>query len=126
MNYEYLESVRDDIIDWVRDNIDYIERDITKEELYDRLIFEDCITGSASGSYWCNAWRAEECLCHNWDLLDDALCILGFEDTNIVRKGAEWCDCIIREYLLGQAIDETWDEIQDRLLEHEEQEAVNE
>lgn len=31
----------------------------------------DSVTGNASGSYFCNAWKAEEAICHNLDLLEE-------------------------------------------------------
>lgn len=49
-------------------------------------------------------------LCHNMDLLADALselvCTLDY-----LEKGAEACDVTIRCYLLGQAISTVLDEI---------------
>lgn len=119
MNYNYLTSVKDAIIDYTRDEKEYLKGK-DKEELFDIFINEDAITGNASGSYWCNTWRAEECLCHNWDILEEALGEFGYEDTDIISKGAEWCDVIIRCYVLAQALNEAWDEIEEQLKEQEE------
>lgn len=75
---------------------------------------EDSVTGNASGSYYCNTWEAEEALAHNWDLLTEALEEFGMADViSILEKGAEWCDVTIRCYLLGQAISEAIEEIED-------------
>lgn len=71
----------------------------------------DSVTGNASGSYTFNTWTAEEYLCHNWELLGEALTEFGC-DMSYLEKGAEACDVTIRCYLLGQAISEVLDEIE--------------
>lgn len=67
----------------------------------------DSVTGNASF----NTWTAEEYLCHNWELLGEALTEFGC-DMSYLEKGAEACDVTIRCYLLGQAISEVLDEIE--------------
>ena len=75
--YNYLEAVTDDVREYIRDEIDLSEwkgdRDGLEEKLNDDLWTADSVTGNASGSYYCNARRAEEALSHNWDLLAEAL-----------------------------------------------------
>ena len=70
--YNYLEAVTDDVREYIRDEVDLAEwkgdRDGLEEKLNDDLWTADSVTGNASGSYYCNAWRAEEALSHNWDL----------------------------------------------------------
>lgn len=80
------------------------------------------MTGNASGSYYCNAWRAEEALAHNWDVLEEALAEFGQDGVNVIEKGAEWADVIIRCYLLGQAIAEALDTLEDDLAEDDPEE----
>ena len=67
--YNYLEAVTDDVREYIRDEIDLSEwkgdRDGLEEKLNDDLWTADSVTGNASGSYYCNAWRAEEALSHN-------------------------------------------------------------
>ena len=110
-NYNYREAMIADILDYIREN--YTAEEIEElaassaeweEQLHDDLWVEDSVTGNASGSYWCNAYKAEEALCHNWDLLAEALCEFGYEDVSVIEKGAEWCDVTIRCYLLGECI----------------------
>lgn len=84
---------------------------LEKELRYD-LWTADSVTGNASGSYYCNAWKAEEALCHNWDLLADALEEFG-GDTDILRQGPEACDVTIRCYLLGECLSEVLDELEE-------------
>ena len=87
-------------------------RDEVYEELYDDLWTEDSVTGNASGSYTFNAWKAEENLCHNMDLLCDALEEFGYGSScSIAEKGAEWCDVTIRCYLLSECLNAVLDEL---------------
>jgi hypothetical protein len=69
------------------------------------------VTGNASGSYTFSTWQAEENLCHNLDLLGEALKEFG-DGADFLEKGAEACDVTIRCYLLGQAISEALDEVE--------------
>lgn len=130
MKYNYLENIKSDIIDYVNERkedlkIDLKEGQFNFDALYDDLFIEDSVTGNASGSYYCNTWKAEEALAHNMDLLQEALEMFGESDINALEKGAEWCDVTIRCYLLGQALEELKNEITD-ILEEEEEGAENE
>lgn len=114
-NYNYNEAVKSDVLDYIRDNIDFTDfedLDELRDHLNDTLWAEDSVTGNGSGSYYCNAWRAEEAIAHNWDLLADAIAEFG-GDVDILRQGPEACDVTIRCYVLGSAIDEALDEIED-------------
>ena len=110
--YDYLEAMKEDIREYLNEN--YTESELSEaledcEEfeivLNDDLWTVDSVTGNASGSYYCNASRAEEALCRNLALLSEAMqefCC----DVDAIDKGAEWCDVTIRCYLLGAAISE--------------------
>lgn len=121
--YNYEDAVREDVIEYIKDN--YSIRDLKEnlenkdefyQDLYDDLFVSDSVTGNASGSYYCNAWKAEEAICHNMDLLADALEEFGGE-LDVLRDGSEACDVTIRCYMLGQvlgdAIDDMETEIED-------------
>lgn len=116
-NYDYLEAVTNDVREYIRNNIDLVEwkgnREGLEERLNDDLFIEDSVTGNGSGSYYCNTWKAEEALSHNWDLLVEALEAFGQDGTDVLKQGAEWCDVTIRCYLLGQAIAAVLDELED-------------
>lgn len=117
--YNYMETMKEDIKDYINNEItlsDFSDRDELEEYLNDTLWTEDSVTGNASGSYYCSAWKAEEAICHNLDLLAEAIEEFGSEK-NVLEKGAEWCDVTIRCYLLGQAIAEVLDDIEDELKE---------
>ena len=114
--YDYLEQVTSDAKEAILENMkywDFDNRDELEQVANDELWVNDSVTGNASGSYYCNAWKAEEALCHNWDLLADA--IAEFDgDTDILQQGAEACDVTIRCYLLGQAISAALDELEEK------------
>lgn len=112
--YNYLESVKEDVRNYIEENAIVVTSDNRKEveqELNDTLFVNDSVTGNASDSYTFSTWQAEENLCHNFELLTDALEELGY-DLSYLKKGAEACDVLIRCYLLGQAILEVLDEIE--------------
>lgn len=114
--YDYQEAVTDDIRDYFAENEihlkDYADRDELFEQVRDRLWTCDSVTGNASGSYFCNAWKAEECICHNLDLLTEALNELG-GDLTLLENGAETCDVLIRCYLLDQCLNDVIDELEE-------------
>lgn len=121
--YNYMEAVADDVRDYIENEIDLTEwkgnRDGLKEKLNDDLWVCDSVTGNASGSYYCNSWKAEEALAHNWDLLAEALTEFGQDGTDVLKEGAEAMDVTIRCYLLGQAIAEVLDDLEEELAEEE-------
>ena len=120
MEYNYRETVRDDVIEQVKDGYKENSLRIYKEEgrealeeyLNDELWVDDQVTGNASGSYTFNTWEAEENLCHNMSLLEEACDEFGQDVREAVKRGAEYCDVTIRCYLLGGAISETIDELE--------------
>ena len=114
--YNYLEQVTADAKQAILENLEYWNfgtRDELLQIANDELWMDDSVTGNASGSYYCNAWKAEEALCHNLDLLEEVLEESGDRESNPIEKGAEWCDVTIRCYMLAQAIDEAIDELEE-------------
>lgn len=116
--YNYREAMKEDILDYIHEEInleDYRDNRAELEELLnDDLWCTDDITGNASGSYFFSTWKAEEAIAHNWDLLEEAM--QEFEDDcNPIEKGAEWCDITIRCYLLGECITAVLDGLEDEL-----------
>ena len=115
MSYNYMNAMAEDIRDYITENIsreDYTEdRDGLEGYLNDTLWTEDSVTGNASGSYYCNTWKAEEALAHNGDLLAEALEEFGRDGTDVLKEGAEAMDVTIRCYLLGQAIAKVLDDL---------------
>ena len=117
-NYNYYEAVKNDVLNYINNEIDIKEAleeannniDELYENLHEALWVNDAVTGNGSGSYTFNTYRAEEYLCHNFDLLKEALTELG-GDLTYLEKGAEACDVTIRCYLLGSAILEAIEEL---------------
>lgn len=112
--YNYLEAICDDVRNYIIENeikVNEDNRDEIEEQLNDDLWCNDSVTGNASSSYTFSTWRAEENLCHNLDILGEALEEFGCEPDYIIKYGAEACDVTIRCYLLGQAIGIVLDEI---------------
>lgn len=112
--YNYFEAVKADVLDYINENeikVTTSNRDDIEQQLNDDLFCNDSVTGNASGSYTFNTWQAEENICHNLDLLGEALKEFG-DGADYLEKGAEACDVTIRCYLLGQAISEALDEVE--------------
>lgn len=124
--YDYENAVREDVLEWITEH--YSNDEITEklqergdweQELNDDMWTADSVTGNGSGSYTFNAWEAEENVCHNLDLLGEALQEFG-SDMDIMKSGAEACDVTIRCYLLGGAISAALDELEEEREEEEE------
>lgn len=120
MKYNYYEAITADALDYIKENYTAEEiaeklanRDEWETELHDDMWIADSVTGNASGSYYCNTYKAAEAIAHNWDLLNDALLEFGCTDCNPIEKGEEWCDVTIRCYLLGQCINAALDELEE-------------
>lgn len=124
--YNYNEIVKADVKEYIQSN--YTTEEITEglaereefdQKLYDEMWIADEVTGNGSGSYTFNRWQAEENLCHNMDLLADALADFGC-GLDYIEKGAEACDVTIRCYLLGSALAEVLDEFEEIYTEESE------
>lgn len=126
MRYNYREAVKDDVLEYINNEINFEDFDTLEdleEHLNDVLFIEDSVTGNASGSYTFNAYEAEENICHNLDLLADALDELG-GGCDVLRDGAEAADVTIRCYLLGECIADALEEIEADFNEAHESEEV--
>lgn len=115
--YNYFEAVMDDVSDYIEIEVELSEwignRRGLERWLYDELFNNDYVTGNASGSYTFDSFTAEEYISHNLGLLDEALTAFGSDRDYLLKNGAEAADVTIRCYLLGLAIHEVLDEIED-------------
>ena len=109
--YDYHQAVKADVLTYINENYTTEElnellndKDEFYEKLHDDLWVCDSVTGNASGSYTFNTWEAEENLCHNLNLLKDALEEFCDDYANALEKGAEYCDVTIRCYILGSVL----------------------
>jgi hypothetical protein len=122
--YDYEEAIKTDIADWLEENGGRYAADdgtIAYDDVYDDLFISDSVTGNGSGSYTFNTWTAEENLCHNLDLLRDAIEYFG-GDYNKVLESAEGADVTIRCHLLSRFLQEKIDEYNDEHLKEEDEE----
>lgn len=124
--YDYRANVCEDIKNFIEEHsikVTAENKEDLFQELYDDLFISDSVTGNASGSYTFNTYQAEENLCHNFDLLADALNEFGYTAGNyMLDKGAEWCDVAIRCYLLGECLSIVLDELEEDEEETNEEE----
>lgn len=128
--YDYQTAVKEDVKNYIRENYSADEirenletgaaRSDFEEKLNNDLWAEDSVTGNASGSYTFNTFEAEENLCHNLDLLEEACDEFGQDLGEAVKRGAEACDVAIRCYLLCGAISDALDEIESEIEEENE------
>lgn len=76
--YDYLRAIKEDVLNYINENnivVTSENRDEVEQDLNDTF----------------NTWTAEEYLCHNWELLGEALTEFGC-DMSYLEKGAEACD----------------------------------
>lgn len=116
MAYDYNEAIREDVREYIKNEVDLDEwrgnRDGLEEKLNEDLWTVDSVTGNASGSYTFSTYEAEENICHNLDLLAEACEEFG-GSMDVLKDGAEACDVTIRCYLLGGAISDVLDELEE-------------
>ena len=120
--YNYLEAMKSDIMDYIRNEVntnEYADRDELDAFLNDELWTVDSVTGNASGSYTFNSYTAKEYVFDNIDLLNEAITEFCEDDVigeKFLNEKWEWMDVTIRCYLLGQAISEALDDIEEELI----------
>lgn len=121
-NYSYEECMQSDILDYIAKNInraDYIgNREELEEELTNDCWIADSVTGNASGSYYCNAYRSREAvIADGLDYIREACADFGIEAAEIgekfVRQDWGWMDVTIRCYLLGGMISAVLDKLEE-------------
>ena len=125
----YTEEVKSCVLDWIRDNYENKEiggklrdREEWEQELNDDLFNEDSVTGNASGSFFCNTWKARDM----WLECDETEAQNMIDDFG-VDMNEHWCDyeyldVSMRCYVLGSAISEALDELEGECEDEEESE----
>ena len=105
--YDYYDAVRENVAEYIKENIDLSEWTDKKDELYgflnEELWDDDSVTGNASGSRFCNAWIAEECLLHNGELYKEAAREFAVPIEDFCNN-PELADVSIRCYVLSECI----------------------
>jgi len=124
--YDYYIEVTNDIECWMDKDGDpfdlsqFENREEAAEYLRDVLWTEDAVTGNGPDGY-ASEEECEEFLCHNLNLLFDALFEFGELEESLLdilhkcrkeKNLARWADCTIRCYVLDNAIESaliTWE-----------------
>lgn len=122
-NYNYLEAVTADVIDYIRENInasDFENREELSECLNDDLWIDDGVTGNASGSYTFNSYKAKEYVFADPDAVAEALKEFCVDAETIADKFLsqdwEYFDVTARCFYLCSAIETALDELEDELV----------
>lgn len=115
--YSYPQHVKEDIKEFIEKRLDsgtfgmLVQGDEdTIQDVQDLMFDQDEITGNGSGSYTFNTFKAEQNLTGNWDLLREAKDELD-PNTDLIEKGPEYCDVLIRCYLLDWCFRKALDDI---------------
>ena len=122
-NFNYLQAVTDDVIDYIRENInatDFENREELAERLNDDLWIEDSVTGNASGSYTFNSHKAKEFVFADPDTVSEALrefCVEADEIADrFLSMNWEYFDVTARCFCLGSAIESALDALEGELV----------
>ena len=119
-NYDYRYEMRQDVRNAIEEGYSLDEwrgrRDELEEKLNEDLWIDDGVTGNASGSYYCNSYKAMQAVMDNMELLQEALDEFGADYADIGRRFMEgdWeCfDVSIRCYLLSSVVADVLDDIE--------------
>ena len=98
----------ENFVDYLEDNYDFND---AWDAFYEDLFSDDSVTGNASGSYWFNSKKAEESLGRFvWD--EDIVLLLeemGYTIEDVVKRGPEVTDVIIRCAMLSSVCEDLRD-----------------
>lgn len=119
--YDYEKNVSDDLRRYLIDRIENAgwtadEAEEKRDSLYDGAFVSDSVTGNAIGSYYCDTWKSEEAVCHNLDLLREAMDEFCVEAETFHEKfNGEWADVTIRCHVLGQVFGKVFAEVVEKI-----------
>ena len=130
MSYNYFDSVKSDVMEYINNEINLSEwkgrRDELEEKLNEDLWTEDSVTGNGSGSYTFSRYLAQQYVIDNIDDLADACAEFCIDSTTIGDKllfsDWEWMDVTIRCYYLGTVIIDCLDDLANELEEADDEE----
>lgn len=119
-SYDYNYEMRQDVRNAIDEGYSLDEwrgrRDELEEKLNDDLWIDDGVTGNASGSYYCNSYKAMQAVTDNMELLQEALDEFGADYADIWRRFMagdwEYFDVTIRCYLLSSIIADALDDME--------------
>ena len=119
-NYDYYAAMRQDVRNAIDEGYSLDEwrgrRDELEQKLNEDLWIDDGVTGNASGSYYCNSYKAMQAVMDNMELLQEALDEFGADYADIGRRFVagdwEYFDVSIRCYLLSSVVADVLDDIE--------------
>lgn len=118
MAYDYREAMKDDIVQYIEENInldEYEDNDELYEALDEDLWVADSVTGNGSGSYTFNREEAKKYVVDNMDLVGEMIEEFDIDTKTIGEKFKEqdweYFDVSIRCYLLGEVLGEVLEEL---------------
>ena len=117
--YNYMEAVKEDVKNYIDCEINFTDFDSLEEleeKLNDELWTEDSVTGNASGSYTFNRATAENYVNSNKELVNEMV-----SEFDCKKQVCDWwmndnfesIDVSVRCYLLGSAISEVLDDLEE-------------
>lgn len=116
MAYNYHESVKSDIKEYIEENFDTITEEM-RNDVFNEVLNDDGVTGSASGSYTMNRATAKQYVINNIDLLKEAADEHCYDDEEIgalfLRECWEDFDVIIRLHLVDKYFNDIFSEYLD-------------
>ena len=124
--YNYLEAMKKDIINYIRDEViteEFSDREELEQYLEDNLWIDSTITGNGGDDY-ADDETSREYLNGNENLLKEAIFEFCVDKEKIVDNflngNYAYFDSIIRCYMLSQAISAALDDMEDELTFSEE------
>ena len=122
--YNYFDAMKADVMDYINNKAsedDYMNVSEYKDSLYEELWNEDSVTGNASGTYFCNSYKAMNAVLDNLDILRDAIHEFGETTSDVgeafLNEDWESLDVTIRCYVLNQVIDSCINELESEFWE---------
>lgn len=120
---KYNDEVKADVIEWINENINYIDDDVKADKdalfeyLNDNLWTADSVTGNGSGSYTFSRMEAKEKVFADIETVKEALVEFGTPAETIAEKFLdedwEYFDVTARCYVLGSAIYEALEDMEE-------------
>lgn len=112
MAYNYHEVVKDDIREYI-ENYGSVTEEM-RNDVFDKVLDNDSVTGNASGSYTMNSAVAKEYVIENIDLLKEAADAYCYDEGEIgadfLRECWEYFDVLIRCHLVGKYFNDIFSE----------------
>lgn len=121
MTYNYYESMKEDILQYINDEInldDWVgNRDGLEEQLNNDLWIDDAVTGNGSGSYTFNSVKAREYVLDNVEIFQGACSDFGISAEEVgnhfLDDDWEYFDVTIRCCLLSNMIADVLDDLEE-------------